>query len=43
MAQSAGIGQAPPPPLPRPISSRKDQEGTPLLPRGSAPGGRRPR
>ena len=42
MAASAGLMQGPPPPLPRPINSRKDQEGTPLLPRGSAPGGRRP-
>ena len=47
MAQSAGLTQAPPPPLPRPVNSRRDQEGTPLLPRGapapprgSAPGRR---
>jgi hypothetical protein len=40
MAQSAGLVQAPPAPLPRPINSKRVEEGTPLLPRGAAPGGR---
>ena len=40
MAQSAGLVQAPPPPLPRPVNSKRVEEGTPLLPRGGPPGGR---